>query len=140
MAKVRLSIQEEPVGKNLYIVGVVDSVSKSKTVLVYADHYILDDHSNLVFVNTVSKSEDFIFTIRAGDWKTVTKYEDILESIKCVRFITLQERLDEITMIALEKEEAIKKALELEEAVLKAEEEAEAAKSRAEALKESIKE
>ena len=140
MAKVKLTIQDEPVGKNLYIVGVVDSISKSKTVLVYSDHYMLDDHSNLVFVNTVGKSEDFIFAIKAGDWKTVIKYEDIFDPLKCVRIMTLQERLDELDMIALEKEENAKKAAELEEAILKAEEEAEAAKSKADALKESIKE
>lgn len=133
MAKPKLKTYDEPMGTNLYVVGVVESVAKGKTVLVYADRYFLDDHSNLIFVNDVDGGEDFIFTVRAGDWKTVTQFEDTDDYSKCVRVMTLQERIDEITMRQLEKEEAEKKALEEEKAAEEAE------RTAAEKLKESIK-
>lgn len=136
MAKAKLKTFDEPIGTNLYVVGVVESVAKPKTVLVYADRYTLDDQSNLVFINDEKDGEDFIYAIRSGDWKTITKFEsDVEEHARCVRVMTLQERLDEITMKELEREEAEKKAKE--EAEKKEKEDAE--KTAAEKLKESIK-
>lgn len=136
MAKAKLKTIDEPIGTNLYVVGVVESVSKKKELIVYADRYTLDDHSNLVFINDNDDGEDFIFAIRAGDWKVITKYEQNIEDYaRCVRGMTLQERLEEIIMKELEREEAEKKAREEAEKAAKEEEE----KSAAEKLKESIK-
>ena len=133
MAKAKLKTFDEPIGTNLYVVGVVESVAKTKNVLVYADRYTLDDQSNLVFINDEKDGEDFIYAIRSGDWKTVTKFESTIEEhARCVRVMTLQERLDEITMKELEREEAEKKAKEETE-------KEEAEKTAAEKLKESIK-
>lgn len=136
MAKAKLKTVDEPIGTNFYVVGVVESVSKKRELVVYADRYILDDHSNIVFINDIDDGEDFIFAIRSGDWKTVTKYEkDVEEHARCIRGMTLQERLEEIIMKELEREEAEKKAKEEEKAAKEEEE-----KTAAEKLKESIKE
>jgi hypothetical protein len=108
MAKQSLKVKDNPLGVNLYIVSVVESVHKGKTVLVYADEFEIDDQGLLVF----KVDEEIIYVIRSGDWKTIQLFEDVEDFLKCVRFMSLQERLDEIIIKQLEKEEAEKKAIE----------------------------
>jgi hypothetical protein len=133
MAKSKLKTHDEPIGTNLYIVGVVESVAKNKTVLVNADEFTLDDHSNLVFINDGDEGQDFIYAIRAGDWKTVTKFEEkVEEHARCVRVMTLQERLDEKKALKELRDEEERKEREA------AEKAAEEEKTAAEKLKESI--
>jgi hypothetical protein len=115
MAKPVLKKKNEPIGDNLYIISVVESIYKGKSILIYADGFEIDDQGLLIF----KIADEIIYVIRSGDWKTIQLYEDIEEFEKCVRYMTIEQRLEEIKIMKdLEKEAMEKEITEETEKVL----------------------
>jgi len=112
MKKGKLKIRDESIENNLFIISVDKGISKDKTVIVYADHYIIDEFGNAIFRNKYS-DKGKVFTITSGNWESIIKYEDGISDIEQpVRCQTLKEHFEELEMALLELEEAEKKAAE----------------------------
>ena len=108
MGKLVLKKKTKPLGGNLYIVSVVESIHKGKSVLVYADSFEIDDQGLLCF----KVLDEIVYVLRSGDWKSIQLYEDEEDFLKCVRFMTIEQRLEEIKVIRELEEEAARKAAE----------------------------
>lgn len=108
MGKLVLKKKTKPLGGNLYIVSVVESIHKGKSVLVYADSFEIDDQGLLCF----KVLDEIVYVLRSGDWKSIQLYEDEEDFLKCVRFMTIEQRLEEIKAIRELEEEAARKAAE----------------------------
>jgi hypothetical protein len=108
MGKLVLKKKTKPLGGSLYIVSVVESIHKGKSVLVYADSFEIDDQGLLCF----KVLDEIVYVLRSGDWKSIQLYEDEEDFLKCVRFMTIEQRLEEIKVIRELEEEAARKAAE----------------------------
>ena len=106
MKKGKLKIRDESIENNLFIISVDKGISKDKTIIVYADHYIIDEFGNAIFRNKYS-DKGKVFTITSGNWESIIKYEDGISDIEQpVRCQTLKEHFEELEMALLELEEA----------------------------------
>lgn len=116
MAKPKLKVKDDSMENNLFIVSVDKSITKDKTIIVYADHYIIDEFGNAIFRNKYT-DKGKVFTIKADSWESIVKYEDGIPDIEqSVRYQTLKEHFEELELALMELEEAERKAAEAEAA------------------------
>lgn len=111
--KLRLKVKDDPIENNLFIISIDKSISKDKTIIVYANDYTIDEFGNVIFKNGKEK----IFTITTGNWESITKYDDNIPEIdQPVRYQTLKQHFEELELAIMELEETERKAAEAEAA------------------------